>query len=147
MTEQGGRCSSVCCCLPGLPRRLRLRQVAATDGSASPTTSDIDTAPEYRRAAVTLDGRVLFYVRGIASYPAARRAREISESIRKIAADPSISPDSLRAVEGAEHTNIVTGDRTVLTVFNVDAELEGASRPPVHRQKRRNRRAEFPDPE
>jgi len=25
--EQGGRCSSVCCCLPGLPRRLRLRQV------------------------------------------------------------------------------------------------------------------------
>jgi hypothetical protein len=27
------------------------------------------TAPEYLRAAVTLDGKVLFYVRGIASYP------------------------------------------------------------------------------
>ena len=101
---------------------------AATSGSASPTTSDVDTPPEYLRAAVTLDGKVLFYVRGISSYPAERRAREISEKIRKIAADPSIAADSLRAVEGAEHTNIVTGDRTVLTVLNSDAELEGISR-------------------
>ena len=77
---------------------------AATSGSASPTTSDVDTPPEYLRAAVTLDGKVLFYVRGISSYPAERRAREISEKIRKIAADPSIAADSLRAVEGAEHT-------------------------------------------
>jgi hypothetical protein len=101
---------------------------AATDGSTSPTTSDVETTPEYLRAAVTLDGRVLFYVRGISSYPATRRAREISEKIRKIAADPSITPDSLHALEGAEHTNIVTGDRTILTVYNVDAELEGVSR-------------------
>jgi small-conductance mechanosensitive channel len=101
---------------------------AATGGSAARSTSDVETAPEYQRAAVTLDGRVLFYVRGIAAYPATRRAQEISENIRKIAADPSITPDSLRAVEGAEHTKIVTGDRTVLTVFNVDAELEGISR-------------------
>jgi hypothetical protein len=47
---------------------------------------------------------------------------------RNIAAHRSIAPDSLRAVEGAEHTTIVTGDRTILTVFNVDAELEGISR-------------------
>ena len=59
---------------------------AATSGSASPTMSDVDTPPEYLRAAVTLDGKDLFYVRGISSYPAARRAREISERIRKIAA-------------------------------------------------------------
>ena len=31
-------------------------------------------------------------------------------------------------VEGAEHINIVTGDRIVLTVLNSDAELEGISR-------------------
>jgi len=43
---------------------------AATGGSAPPTTSDVDTAPEYPRAPVTLDGKVLFYVRGISSYPA-----------------------------------------------------------------------------
>jgi len=101
---------------------------AAPGGSASLTTSDVETAPEYRRAAVTLDGKVLFYVRGVASYPATRRAQEISESIRAIAADPSIAPDTLRAVEGTERTNIVTGDRTILTVYNVDAELEGVSR-------------------
>jgi hypothetical protein len=101
---------------------------AATGSGVSPTASDVDTAPEYLRAAVTLDGKVLFYVRGVASYPATRRAREFSENIRNIAADPSIAPDSLRAVEGAEHTNIVTGDRTVLTVLDSDAELEGISR-------------------
>ena len=69
---------------------------AATDSGTSPTTSDVETAPEYLRAPVTLDGRVLFYVRGISSYPATRRARETSEKIRNIAADPSISPDSGR---------------------------------------------------
>jgi hypothetical protein len=95
---------------------------AATGRSASPTTSEVDTAAEYRRAVVTLDGKVLFYIRGIESYPAARRAREISENIRKIAADRSISPDSLRAVEGAEHTTILAGNRVVLRVLDSDAE-------------------------
>lgn len=101
---------------------------AATDGCTSLTTSNVETAPEYLRAPVTLDGRDLFYVRGIASYPATRRAREISEKIRKMAADPSIAPDSLRAVESAEHTNIATGDRIDLSVLNDDAALEGTSR-------------------
>jgi hypothetical protein len=125
--DQGGRCASVCwyawlAATPVAPTS------ATPSGSAALTTSDVETAPEYRRAAVTLDGKVLFYVRGMAAYPATRRAREISESIRKIAADPSIAPDSLRAVEGAEHTNIVTGNRIVLHVLNSDAELEGISR-------------------
>ena len=101
---------------------------AATGGSAALTTSAVEAAPEYLHAAVTLDGTILFYIRGIASYPAARRAREISENIRKIAADPSLSPDALRAVEGEERTAIVTGNRIILHVLNDDAELEGISR-------------------
>jgi hypothetical protein len=81
---------------------------AATGGSAALTTSEVDTTPEYLRAAVILDGKVLFYVHGIASYPAARRAGD-GEAYGNCC-DPSISPEALRAVEGAEHTNIVIGD-------------------------------------
>src|SRR5262245_40630836 len=84
--------------------------VAATGGGASSTTSAVETEPEYWRAAVTLDGNVLFYVRGIPSYPATRRAREISENIRQIAADLSISPDSLSVIETRL---LVTRPRTV----------------------------------
>ena len=101
---------------------------AATGGSASPTSSAVETAPEYLRAAVTLDGKVLFYVRGISSYPAARRARE---SVRRYGKLPPIRPSlPIRSAQlkARSSTTIVTGDRTVLTVFDSDAELEGTSR-------------------
>ena len=47
-------------------------------------------------APVTVDGNVLFYVRGTTSYPADERARAISKRIIKVAADRTFNPDSLK---------------------------------------------------
>jgi small-conductance mechanosensitive channel len=79
-------------------------------------------------AEVKLDGRVILRVRGIASFPAARRATEIGERIRAIAADQAIPPGDIVLVEEDDHTKVLAGDRLLLALFDVDAEIEGIER-------------------
>jgi hypothetical protein len=84
---------------------------AVTQGSA-PATSRSDTdALEYERAPVTLDGQVLFEVRGIPAYPAEERVKTIKQRIEEIAADRSAAIESLRVGEMADRTRIMAGDR------------------------------------
>jgi small-conductance mechanosensitive channel len=102
---------------------------AAQDGTptvdATPAATPSST---HERAAVTLDGVTLFQVRGITAYPAERRARDIGERIRAIAADPSVPVESLRMVEAEDRANILVGERPVMGVFDADAASEGISR-------------------
>jgi small-conductance mechanosensitive channel len=67
---------------------------------------------------------VLFPVMGIKAYPAAERARQISERIKKIAADPTIMTDSLAAVDSEGTTTLMAGDQPIMRVFDTDAALE-----------------------
>jgi small-conductance mechanosensitive channel len=78
-------------------------------------------------APVKLDGDVLFYVTGIASYTAEQRAAAISERIKKIAADYSISPDSLKIVKVEDRAKIGVGDFLILNVFEADVKNKGIS--------------------
>lgn len=82
----------------------------------------------FDQAAVTLDGRQLFLVRGIATFPAEERARLISERISKIASDPSLTAQSLKMIEMADRTTILAGDHKIMNVFDLDAGLQGISR-------------------
>jgi small-conductance mechanosensitive channel len=79
-------------------------------------------------ATVTIDGETLFPVRGVSAYPAEKRAERISGRIRAVAADPSISPGDLRVVEVGERSNVLAKDRLIMSVFDVDAEVENADR-------------------
>jgi small-conductance mechanosensitive channel len=79
-------------------------------------------------AAVKVDSRVLFYVRGVAAYAAQDRARAIAERIVQAARDPSVTGDSLRLIEVDLGTQILAGDRPLLTVTDADAEIESVSR-------------------
>lgn len=107
---------SICAC-PGL--------IAASDqGVDDPTTlSLLDTAD------VKLDGQVILKVRGIASFPADRRAAEISERIRAFAADGSIAPGDVTIEDKGNRTRIQSGGRLVLDLVDADAEVEGIDRP------------------
>jgi small-conductance mechanosensitive channel len=100
-----------------------------TQGSA-PATSRSDTdALEYERAPVTLDGKVLFEVRGIPAYPAEERAKTIKQRIEEIAADRSAAIESLRVGEMADRTRIMAGDRLLVAFVDADAAAaEGVSR-------------------
>ena len=86
--------------------------------------SEVETVP------VMIDDMVLFLVVGIRTYPAAERARLISQRIKKIAADPTVKTDSLAAVEGEGFTTLMAGDNPIMRVFETDAarEAKGLSR-------------------
>ncbi|MGH8632846.1 MAG: mechanosensitive ion channel family protein [Burkholderiales bacterium] len=88
---------------------------------------DIDAA-EVERAAVTLDGKLLFKVRGIPAYPAEERATVIRQRIEAIAADPSVDIDSLHIVELEDRTRVAAGEHLVVGIIDADASGDGVSR-------------------
>jgi len=79
----------------------------------------IPTAP------VTLDGEILFQVRGVSAYPADVRARKISERIEAFALDQSRSIQSLRLVDEDGFTSVFAGNQPLAGVINADGQLEG----------------------
>ncbi len=91
-------------------------------GAQAPEDSGSETAP------VIVDGRVLFKVRGVEAYPAARRAREIAERIKRLARDPSFDPNSLRTEDRVDRADILAGDQFVMAVFDIDALPQGVNR-------------------
>ena len=97
---------------------------AAKGGSAGTALQEA----ELESAAVEIDGRELFRVRGTASFVADQRAEGIASRIRALAADRAFNADDLRAVESDIGTEIRAGKQRVLVVTEIDAQLEGAPR-------------------
>lgn len=83
----------------------------------------------FSSADVVIDGRELFRVRGVVSYPAARRAKEIHDRIVSVAKDKSVSADSIVVEELPDRSVIKSGDLALVSLFDEDGALEG-----VHRQ-------------
>jgi len=83
--------------------------------------ADVETAP------VEIDGAELFRVRGVTSYPAARRAQDVADRIVRIASDPSFVPESLVIVETPLGSEIHAGRLRIISISEPDAALEGAS--------------------
>jgi small-conductance mechanosensitive channel len=77
---------------------------------------------------VRVDGAVLFPVRGVSAYPAGERAAAIAGRIMALADDPAVKIESIVAVESDQSTDIMAGDRFILSVYDADAELENVSR-------------------
>jgi small-conductance mechanosensitive channel len=82
----------------------------------------VQTAP------VRIDGAALFPVRGISAHPAEDRADAIATRIIALAEDPAVKADSVVAVESDHSTDIMAGDRFIMSVFDVDAELDRVPR-------------------
>ena len=101
---------------------------AATRGNTSQIDGSGIDGLEDELADVTLDGRVLFSVRGWPAYPAEERARTIRRRIEEIAADPSIVLDSLRTIEMQDRTKIMAGDHLVAGFIDADGAVDGVSR-------------------
>ena len=97
-------------------------RVQAQQPAGAAVESDAVTAP------VELDGVALFRVRGASSLPAGTRARLIHDRIVAVAADPTISIDSLQIVESAGGSRIQAGDELILGIVDADADVEQLSR-------------------
>jgi small-conductance mechanosensitive channel len=102
--------------------------VLALDSSPAPQPRDGGAELSDEVAPVAVDGRVLFSLRGIPSYPAVRRAAAVADRIRGLARDPSFDPASLAIINDAYDSRISAGDRFVLRILDADAEREGIDR-------------------
>lgn len=101
---------------------------AAAQANVPADTAQAAQATTPELAEVKLDGMTLFRVRGVMAFPAERRAQDIRNRIRAIAADPSVRTDSLRVVETEKGSVILAGERQVMRVVEADAALEGVAR-------------------
>ena len=102
------------------PNQVMAQQSNGDAASLASEKQPPSTAP------VTIDGHVLFRVRGATAYPAVQRAQAIAGRISDVAADESISAASLQMVESEHSTDILAGDRFIMSVVNADARIEGA---------------------
>jgi small-conductance mechanosensitive channel len=84
--------------------------------------------PDIATAPVELDGVVLFSVRGASALPAPARARLIRDRIEAVAADRTISIDSLRVVDSEGLIKVLAGERIIMGIVEADASLEQLSR-------------------
>jgi small-conductance mechanosensitive channel len=75
-------------------------------------------------ADIIVDGRLVMTVRGTASFPAARRAKEIEQRIISAARDDRIATDDVRIEVKDDRTLLLAGDRVLMDLFDADAEVE-----------------------
>jgi small-conductance mechanosensitive channel len=76
---------------------------------------------------VIVDGRELFLLGGVSSYPAKERAKVVAERIKKLAEDPKVDPKSLQIVKEGDITYIKAGELIALGLVENDAVREGIS--------------------
>ncbi|MDZ7624359.1 MAG: hypothetical protein U5J96_07960 [Ignavibacteriaceae bacterium] len=100
----------------------------AASPSDSIRTGENNLNVHHSTAPVKFEGKVLFYVRGITSFPAEERARIIAERIKNIAKNYSINTASLRVEELADRSNVLAGKDFIVSILDTDAEIEGLER-------------------
>jgi len=76
-------------------------------------------------APVVVDGRVLFSVAGLSTYPARQRAKKIAGKIRLLAQNPSFDPATLEIREIDGIVGIYANDNKLLVITKEDAHIEG----------------------
>lgn len=82
----------------------------------------------YQTAPVIFEGKRLFNVIGISSFPAEERAGKILSRIKALADNNSLSTDSIKIIELEDRTNLTLNGQILMSIVEVDATHEGISR-------------------
>jgi small-conductance mechanosensitive channel len=77
---------------------------------------------------VRIGDRILFHVHGIKALTAPQRAADISERLVHASEQSGFRPDSVAVVETDISSDIVAGNRILLSVYDADAQSEGRNR-------------------
>jgi small-conductance mechanosensitive channel len=98
--------------------------------AAAPAFPQKEPAPAERTevAPVVIDGEMLFTLRGVSSFSAKQRADQVAGKIRAIAQDVTVPVSEVRVVEAHDRTNVLAGERLVMSVFDADAQAEQLDR-------------------
>jgi small-conductance mechanosensitive channel len=81
----------------------------------------------FQTAPVIFEGKQLFNVIGVSSYPAEERAAKILSNIKAFADNNSSSTDSIKIVELEDRTNLTINGQILMAIVDVDARNEGIS--------------------
>ena len=119
--------------VPIKPTSMMLRLVVLSllfisDLASGQATNDVDPSLSHDRnalAPVRVDGSILFYVRGVSSFPAETRAKTIAQRIQRAAANYTKPPDSVKVIEDAGRLKVYAGNEFVMNIYSADAEAEG----------------------
>jgi len=84
--------------------------------------------PPVVTAPVTVNGKTIFEVQGVLSFPAQARAAAISTRIQDLSKDGMFRPESVSVADSQAATDIVAGDLIVMSVTDQDANLAGKPR-------------------
>jgi len=91
---------------------------SGTQNSRDMRAENVELAP------VIIDGHILFSLRGVSSFPAKERAETVAERLRAVARDTSTGPSDLRIEEAEDRTNMMAGERQIVSLFDADAAAE-----------------------
>ena len=103
------------------PNSMAAKEVEGASNAAFPEA-------EFPTAEVEIDGSVLFRIRGVTAIPAEKRAAAVKARIEDIARDSSFQTDKLQVVESTAMSQIMAGDKLIMSVFDADARIEEVRR-------------------
>lgn len=108
---------------------LSLSEATAGIDAAKAQRSNQPVTSQVAEAMVVLDGNPLFPIKAqVLSFPPADRARTISDRLVKLAKDPFFNSTMLKSINGDSTTDIVAGDKVLMTVTDADAVAAGKTR-------------------
>jgi small-conductance mechanosensitive channel len=111
----------------GLALSITNADAAKTAGKAKPDSQPAAKPPV--EAMVVLEGKPLFPIKApVYSFSPADRAGAVSERLTKLLKGPNFKVDSIEAVNGDTTTDIVAGDKVLMSVTDADAAASGKSR-------------------
>ena len=123
-----------------VPRGLRMAggllilaffiSMAASGASAAEPAAAPKVVGEHttKTAPVIIDGTTLFVVRGVSAYPAPQRAEAIRSRIVELAANSAMAVSDFAVRDDGDRSTIHIGEFDVMSVYDVDAELENLNR-------------------
>jgi small-conductance mechanosensitive channel len=94
----------------------------------SQSKAEAKETPPISQAPVTVNGKVLFTVPGVLSFPAETRAAAITRRIDELSKEVLFKPESLSIADSENTTDILAGDLIVMSVTDQDAKLAKQSR-------------------
>jgi len=95
---------------------------AAQDVNQAARPASLQTAP------VIIDGSVLFRLRGVSAFTAEDRAQDVTQRIKDAARNPAVTRETIVVKALADWSEIRAADMLVVSIFDLEAQLEGVDR-------------------
>jgi hypothetical protein len=113
---------------------LSLALVSHGFGAWDPNELPPGFTVEKQGTPVELDGNPLFYLRVKQKvFSTEKRARKLSEQIKKLAEDPTFHPKTIRVEDSPLSSDIMFGDQVLMPVWAFEAKVEGKPAPTAPR--------------